>query len=129
MVKLNLLANKPHYANPSTDSEQAAAYYLYRHHGLQLIERNFSCKVGEIDLIMRDKSQWVFVEVRLRTNPYFADGAASVTPSKQKKLKKAALYYLQRQQLVDKVNMRFDVVSISKPNNQWYFHWIQHAFT
>lgn len=129
MVKLNLLANKPKQASPEEDSEQAAAYFLYYHHGLKFIQRNFSCKVGEIDLIMHDGSHWVFVEVRVRTNPHFADGAASVTSSKQKKLKKAALYYLQQHKLLDKVAIRFDVVSISKKNNQWHFDWIQHAFT
>ena len=69
-------------------AEDAAALLLQQQ-GLQLIERNFGCKTGEIDLILQDNGQLVFVEVRFRKNQLFGGAAASVTPAKQKKLQKA----------------------------------------
>ena len=65
-------------------------------HGLRLVERNFRCKGGEIDLIMQDGSTLVFVEVRKRADQRHGGAAASVTPAKQARLILAAQLYLQR---------------------------------
>lgn len=65
--------------------EQAARRHLEQH-GLQLVEANFSCKGGEIDLIMRDGAQLVFVEVRQRADRTRGGAAASITSAKQARM-------------------------------------------
>jgi len=50
------------------------------------LKSNYRCRLGEIDLIFRDKKTLVFVEVKLKKNPYFGKAASAVTPSKQKKI-------------------------------------------
>ena len=75
--------------------EDEALAHLQQH-GLVLVERNFRCKGGEIDLIMRDGKGLVFVEVRQRAGRGFGGAAASVTPAKRRRLINAAQYYLLR---------------------------------
>ena len=74
-------------------AEKLAAEYLKRQ-GLVLIISNYRCRFGEIDLVMRDRKETVFVEVRLRSNRTFGGAAASITASKQKKLIRTAEHYL-----------------------------------
>jgi putative endonuclease len=62
--------------------------------GLELVTRNFRCKGGEIDLIMKAGIELVFVEVRLRTHRGFGGAAASVRSAKQRRLRIAAQYFL-----------------------------------
>lgn len=81
--------------------------------GCKLIEKNFNCKVGEIDLIMQDDDSLIFVEVRYRKSNNFGSGAESITASKQSKLIKTASLYLQRHAKLNKYPARFDVISIT----------------
>jgi len=108
-------------------AEDAAALMLEQQ-GLTLIERNFSCKTGELDLIFKDKEQLVFVEVRFRKNQYFGGALASVTPAKQQKLQRAANYYLGRWK--NQPACRFDVVAMTLDTNQQLIceNWIKNAF-
>ena len=76
--------------------DDALAYLLL--HGLVLLERNYLCKGGELDLIMRDGASIVFVEVRLRSTAAFGGAAASITPAKQRRMALAAQTWLQGQQ-------------------------------
>ena len=66
-----------------SEAEVLAAAYLERH-GLAVIERNFRVRGGEVDLICRDGTALVFVEVRLRSNASFGGAAASITPAKRR---------------------------------------------
>jgi putative endonuclease len=105
--------------------EEFAARYLLRH-GLTLLERNYRCRFGEIDLIMRDARTLVFVEVRLRRNADFGGAAASITTGKQAKLIKAAQHYLAhsgKDQLC-----RFDAVLLSGVDANAAIEWIKDAF-
>tara|TARA_R110002072_G_scaffold2252_2_gene18602 strand:+ start:68168 stop:68524 length:357 start_codon:yes stop_codon:yes gene_type:complete len=104
-------------------AEQAALNHL-ESEGLQCIERNFSCKMGEIDLIMLDKNALVFVEVRLRNNPHHGSGADSVTRSKMRKLIRTAEFYLTKHPIPGNLDCRFDVVSMDNK-----IDWIKNAFT
>jgi putative endonuclease len=104
--------------------EDFACSYLQTQ-GLTLITRNYSCRLGEIDLIMRDKNHLVFVEVRYRGNDAYGGGVASVTLGKQRKLIRSAQFYLQTHKLTDKVACRFDVLAISGQNQ---VEWIKDAF-
>ena len=113
-------------------TENLACRYL-ENKGLNLIEKNFNCKVGEIDLIMQDNDTLVFVEVRYRKNKNFGSGAESITASKQSKLIKTASLYLQRHARLNQYPARFDVVSITgfietEDLNNIKFDWIENAF-
>ena len=72
----------------------AAAFLVAR--GLTIVERNFRCRRGEIDIIARDGEALVFVEVRLRSRSDFGGAAASITPAKRARIAAAASYYLAR---------------------------------
>lgn len=108
-------------------AEQETCAFLEKQ-GLTLIEKNFDSPVGEIDLIMKDKDYYVFIEVRLRNNLDYANGLESVTRSKQKRIIKTALLYLQENRLLNKVPCRFDVVSVQQINQKFEFQWIKNAF-
>jgi len=107
-----------------SDAELAAASFL-KNHALELVTQNYRCRFGEIDLIMRDKTMLVFVEVRMRTNDFFGGAAASITPSKQAKLLRAARHYLSG--LNTEPACRFDAVLLSGSNGQ-NIEWIKNAF-
>ncbi|MGD8175512.1 YraN family protein [Marinimicrobium sp. ARAG 43.8] len=120
--------NHPARAERGRLAEQEAEQYLTRQ-GLTLRERNYRCKLGEIDLIMADRDTLVFVEVRLRTHHAFASAAESVDYRKQQKLLRAARHYLLRTGLTDKVNGRFDVVAINpRSDNGESIIWLKDAF-
>ena len=113
-------------------TESLACKYLEKK-GFKLLERNFNCRFGEIDLIMQHSDSLVFVEVRYRRNTNFGSGAESITASKQSKLIKTASAYLQRHAKLSKYPARFDVVSITGSietdnTNNIDFNWIENAF-
>lgn len=95
--------------------DQALAYLQQQ--GLQLLERNFRCKGGEIDLIMQDGKVLVFVEVRVRSDGKFGGAAASVGSAKQKRLIIAAQVYLQRHTMPPPC--RFDVIAFDDKKMTW----------
>jgi len=104
-----------------TAEARAAAFLQAR--GLKLLARNWRCRFGEIDLIMRDGATLVFIEVRLRSRNDFGGAAASVTPAKQRKLLAAARQYLAT--LKTPPPCRFDVVALSGDDAP---DWIRNAF-
>lgn len=69
---------------------------LLREAGLSLVERNWSCRFGEIDLIMRDGATLVFVEVRQRGSSRFGGAAASIGRDKRERIERAIGLYLSR---------------------------------
>ncbi len=103
-------------------AEDQACLYLQQQ-GLQLISKNYHCRHGEIDLIMQDGKQLVFVEVRYRANAAFGGALASVDTRKQSKLIATAQYYLQSK--APRASARFDVVGIDAQNR---LQWIPNAF-
>lgn len=115
-------------------AESAALDFLCKQ-GLLPIQRNFRTRFGELDLIMQDPDArptacLVFVEVRLRTNSRFGNGAATVTQTKQRRLLRAAKIFLAQSNPKTRAALcRFDVVSVTKPNYQWTFDWIRDAFS
>ena len=102
--------------------------------GLKIIAQNYLCKMGEVDIIARDKEGLIFVEVRYRKNSQFGGSVFSVNKSKQKKLIKAAAHYLQTHRLTNKVACRFDVMAIEgkiafgMPLTAEQINWIKGAF-
>ena len=99
-----------------TKAEDDALAFL-QGQGLTPVTRNFRCRFGEIDLIMREGSTLVFVEVRKRKNRLYGGAAASITPAKQQKIIKTAHFYLQRYKTLPAC--RFDVVAWDGNACQW----------
>ncbi len=87
------------------------AVRLLKKEGYQILERNYYCRMGEIDIIAKDGEYIVFVEVKLRKNNDFGGASFAIDKRKQEKIRKTALYYLQR--FPTEVSVRFDAVLIT----------------
>jgi len=96
--------------------------------GLKTIARNFTCRYGEIDLIMRDRDQIAFIEVRYRGDDMHGDGTVSVGAGKRAKLARAAAVYLQQNPVLAAMTCRFDVVGCSGTPVTPVFEWTRAAF-
>jgi putative endonuclease len=105
-------------------AEELAANYLVGQ-GLKLVSRNYRCRFGEIDLILKDGKVTVFAEVRLRGDSRFGGGAASVTARKQQRLIAAAQHYLAGQRSLPPC--RFDVITLDRLELS-RINWIKDAF-
>jgi len=79
--------------------------------GYRIIEQNYVCKMGEMDLIAKEKDTLVFIEVKTRTSMDFGPPQLAVTEFKQRQLSKVALNFLKEKKIED-VKARFDVVAI-----------------
>jgi len=90
--------------------EELAQRFLHQQ-GMETIEKNVNFKVGELDLVMKDKNYLVFVEVRYRASQQFGGAVTSITPSKQRRLIKAAQLYLQKHFGNRPPPCRFDVIA------------------
>ena len=93
-----------------------------------LVTRNYRCRRGEIDLVMRDTDTLVFVEVRRRRSRAFGGGLESVDARKRARLIAAAEHYLVRKRIGDERPCRFDVVAIDGPYPHVTVEWICGAF-
>jgi putative endonuclease len=107
---------------------EARACRFLEERGLQLVDRNYRSRHGEIDLVMRDGRCMVFVEVRYRGNPRFAGGAETVDRRKQSKLAATAMQYLQTHPGAAAQPARFDVVAIDVEGGTDRLHWVRNAF-
>ena len=92
------------------EGERIASAFLEKR-GYKILERNYRCRRGEVDLIARDGRVVVFVEVKARTSDRYGDPELAVDLRKQRKISIAALDYLVRNDLMD-ADARFDVVVI-----------------
>jgi len=102
--------------------EETARRYLEAQ-GLWLETRNYRCRQGEIDLIMRDGDCLVFVEVRYRRNARFGGAVESITGTKQRRIIAAAQHYLQRHPT--RLDCRFDVLAMTGGDD---VQWLKNAF-
>jgi putative endonuclease len=116
------------YTQTTGKHAEDLAYEYLRQHGLRLLERNFTTRFGEIDLIMRDKDITVFVEVRFRRTSEIVDPLSSIDLRKQHKLIRTAQYYLQQRSDVSLAPARFDVIAITEHAAQAKIQWIKNAF-
>lgn len=109
-------------------AESEACQYL-KQRGLKLLCQNYRCYHGEIDLIMQDQDDIVFVEVRYRKRTDFGNALESVNRAKINKLVKAANHFLQGKNWLYKVNSRFDIIAIHPIAGKMQLEWIKHAFS
>ena len=115
------------------DAVETAALAHLQAHGLRLLSRNASARVGEIDLVMLDNSgvdgeAVVFVEVRYRAGTAFGGGVASVDAGKRRRLVRAAQAFLQRHPRHADAPCRFDVVAASGDPASPALDWLKDAF-
>lgn len=113
--------------NVGTQWEDLALAHLQQS-GLKLLNRNFNCRYGEVDLVARDRDVVVFVEVRFRRNAARGDGTASIGSSKREKLVRTAGVYLQAHPQLAASPCRFDVVSCAGTPQQPQIEWTRAAF-
>lgn len=106
--------------------EQLAARYLTSQ-GLVLVSSNYSCKLGEIDLIMQHGDTLVFVEVRYRLRNDYGGPILSINRHKQAKVLRTAQAYLKHHRLSHALPSRIDVVGISPHRGGYQFHWVRNA--
>lgn len=104
------------------EAEDLACRHL-ESRGLRLLERNYRCRAGELDLVMRERDQLVFVEVRYRSHRGYGSAVESVDARKQRRLIDAARHYLQRHGT--HAACRFDVVGIDAAGR---VEWLRDAF-
>ncbi len=117
------------------DQYERKALIFLQQKGLQLLDSNYRCRQGEIDLILMERHTLVFVEVRYRNSQAFGSSAESINRKKQLKIIKTAEHYLHAKQLWN-ANTRFDVIAIDgvdkESKRRWFsrdkIHWIKAAF-
>jgi len=109
-------------------AEDLAAGFL-RAKGLEILDRNYRCRLGEIDVIAREREVLVIAEVRARASNAYGGAAASVDLRKQRRLIRAASQLLQRRKDLARMPVRFDVIVVSGISTENpHVEWIKHAF-
>jgi putative endonuclease len=106
--------------------ERVAEHYL-RRKGYKLVERNYRCPIGEVDLILLDRRVIVFVEVKTRSDHSFGTPLEAVEIRKQHRVIRAAQYFLNQKGLHHR-EARFDVIGISWPRSEPIVEHIENAF-
>ena len=98
-----------------TAYEKMAGEYL-KTQGYEILQYNFRCRMGEIDIIAKDHGYLVFIEVKYRRNAAYGTPAEAVNLRKQQKICKVADYYRMKHRVSDGQACRFDVVAIQGRN-------------
>lgn len=111
--------------NLGKQGEEIAVSYLKKH-GYKIIETNFSCKFGEIDIIAEKDDTICFVEVKTRTNESFGSPVEAITPFKMKHIIKSVQYYILKRHLEDK-EVRLDVLEVEMMNGRANVNQIENA--
>jgi putative endonuclease len=96
--------------------------------GAQVLLRNWRRRCGELDLVAREGSTLVIVEVRMRSGDEYGGAAASVDRAKQRRIVLATRQLLQQHRELARFPVRFDVAVVSPGTPAWRVQWIRHAF-
>lgn len=115
--------------------EQWVAEYLIKQR-LRILQRNFRCRFGEIDLICLHQKTLVFIEVRFRSPLRLKDSFSSnignalttIDHHKQYRIRQTAEFFLLRRPNFAKLSCRFDAIAVTLKDNEPYLEWIQNAF-
>jgi putative endonuclease len=116
----------PHLKSGQRAEELALAALQAR--GLTLLERNYSCPQGELDLVLLDGPCLVVVEVRYRRDASHGSAAETVGPDKRRKLTLATQHFLRSHTELRRKPLRFDVVAVAGEGESVAVEWIQDAF-
>ena len=87
---------------------------------VKILNRNFRCKIGEIDIIFRDKEYLVFGEVKYRNENHYGSPEEAVNVAKQKKICRVSDYYRVKYHIPSNTNIRYDVVAILQDQITWH---------
>ena len=109
-----------------TLGETLAANYLSQQ-GFQILERNYRCRLGEVDLIAKEGDILVIVEVKTRQSLQYGLPCESITETKIQHIRRTALQYAQSRGLLE-CDFRFDVVEVLRTRHTSYVHHIRNAF-
>lgn len=120
-----MMAGGPSHLSAGQRAEESALAYLQQR-GFRLVERNYRCRLGEIDLVMEDRDRLVFVEVRYRASVRYGGALESIDGRKQARLVAAASHYLASKR-IDRP-ARFDVVALAPGSEGLTVQWIKDAF-
>ncbi|HEV7165128.1 MAG TPA: YraN family protein [Gammaproteobacteria bacterium] len=96
--------------------------------GLKLLARNYSCPLGELDLVLLDQGSLVVVEVRYRRDESRGSAAETVGPEKRRKLTRATEHFLRSHADLRRKPLRFDVAAVTGEGEALAVEWIQDAF-
>lgn len=107
--------------------EEVAASYLAKQ-GIQILDRNYRCRMGEIDIVAREGRTYVFCEVKFRTTGSAGDPAEAVDSRKQATIFRVAAYYLKQHRLSENTSCRFDVIAMTGAGAYTQIRWIPDAF-
>lgn len=111
-----------------TEQEERAAEYL-ESRGFRIVERNFRCAQGEIDMIGYDGEYLVFVEVKYRSSSRYDTPLAAVGSAKMKKICRVADFYRYQAGIPQEVPVRYDVVGILREEITWIPNAFPHIYT
>lgn len=107
---------------------ESLAESFLKKQGYRIVERNFKCKFGEIDLIAYKKKVLSFVEVKTRLSSDFGEPIDAINKAKQKKLSRLANYYIYKKKIPSSVPCQFDVVAILLEKDKQGIQFIPNAF-
>ncbi|APH14262.1 nuclease-related domain protein [Clostridium sporogenes] len=120
-----------HYCNKDIGSfgEAIAADYI-KNCGYIILEKNFRCKLGEIDIIAKDKNFIVFIEVKTRYGSIYGSPSEAITFKKQNKIYKTAQLYIIKKAIHNKFYFRLDVIEVilNTLNSNYSVNLIKNAF-
>ncbi len=117
--------SKENYSSGKISEEEASSFLEAQ--GYRILVCNYKTRFAEIDIIAREKNTICFVEVKFRRSERFGLAQEAVTQAKQTKITKAALCFLQENNLIES-HSRFDVVAINLQDGRKIFHLIRDAF-
>ncbi len=109
------------------DTEQLACDFIASRGG-RIVQRNFSCRQGEVDIIAKDGDYLCFIEVKYRKDDNFGSPEEAVSLQKQKKICNVSRFYLYTRYKSFEIPIRYDVLAISGTDGILSFRWIKNAF-
>lgn len=127
----NIIQNRP-FERKRTEmklgdwGEEKAVEYLSEK-GYQIIQRNFRCKAGEIDIVTIHKNTLVFIEVKTRNNMHYGLPCEAITPTKMRHLKKAIAYYTAIYKMED-WDLQLDVLELLMVEGHCYVHHLEDVY-
>jgi putative endonuclease len=110
-----------------SEGEEKAILFLKKQ-GFKILEKNYRCKIGEIDIIATKNDLISFVEVKTRRSEEFGHPEESVNRRKRKKIINTAKYYLMVNNLYYKKDVRFDILSIIRKKSEFEIDFFENAF-
>ena len=107
------------------EGEEAVCEYLTKN-GYKILERNYYCKIGEIDIVALDKDEFVFIEVKTRSQNRYGNPVDAVDLNKKRHIYRTAQYYVMKAKIENR-KIRFDVIEVIEKNGKTFINQIKNA--